>query len=137
MSDKVCIFCQKEADTRDHIPAKQMFKGELNSSLITVPSCFTCNSSYQPDEDFFRQFWASMLMDSSNEAKRMIENEVTRSIKRRPALAMQMFNQMQLVNAYTKAGIFLGKKTAFHVSDDDRSRINRVVKKNHQRSFFA
>ncbi len=136
MSEKVCIFCQKKADTREHIPAKQLFKGDLDSSLITVPSCSDCNSSFQSDEDFFRQFWASMFMEASEEAKRMFENEITRSIKRKPALAAQMFSQMQLVNAYTQAGKYSGRKTAYHISDDDRSRINRVVRKIIKGLFF-
>ncbi len=124
-----CIYCGKLADTNEHIPAKQLFKGLIKESLITVPSCKECNQSYQKDEDFFRQFFSGMLMDRSKYAKQLMENEVTRSIKRRPALARQMFNQMQLVEVQTKSGSSLGKKTLYRVSDSDHNRINRVVNK--------
>lgn len=124
-----CIYCGNLADTQEHIPAKQLFKGLTKESLITVPSCQKCNQGYQKDEDFFRQFFSGMLMDRSKYAQQLMENEVTRSIKRKPALARQMFSQMKLVEVYTKTGIYLGKQTMYKVSNSDKSRINKVVEK--------
>lgn len=129
MNDQKCIFCNRPADTREHIPAKQLFKGIPEKPLITVPSCKECNSGFQNDEDFFRQFNAGFLMDRSQVASQIMNNEVTRSIKRKPALARQMFNQMKLVDAYTKSGLYVGKMTAYNVSDSDKKRINRVATK--------
>jgi len=124
-----CIFCNKPANTKEHIPPKQLFKGKPKRNLITVPSCKKCNESFQKDEDFFRQFWVSMLMDKSPKAKEMVNSEITRSIKRKPALAHQMFNQMKLVNVQTPGGIYLGKKTAYRLSDSDIKRTDRIIKK--------
>lgn len=124
-----CIFCGQPADTKEHIPPKQFFKSIPEKSLITVPSCLVCNSGFQKDEDFFRQFWVSMLMERSPVAKQLMNNEVSRSIQRTPALGWQMFNQMSLVDLVTPAGIHLGKKTAYQVSDSDASRINSIVTK--------
>lgn len=135
-TSKNCVFCGKEADTREHIPAKQFFKGIPDKSLITVPSCKACNKGFQKDEDFFRQFFVSMLIDKSSRAKEMMDSEISRSIKRAPALGSQMFSQMQLVNAYTKSGIYLGQKTMYSISDSDRERVKRVVKKIVQGLFF-
>lgn len=131
-----CIFCGKIADTKEHIPAKQFFKGIPDKHLITVPSCKICNKGFQKDEDFFRQFYVSMLMERSTYAKQLMENEISRSIIRTPALGHQMFGQMQLVNAYTKSGLYLGRKTMYRVSDSDKERIDRVVKKIMQGLFF-
>lgn len=131
-----CIFCEKMADTREHIPAKHFFKGVLNKPLITVPSCKECNSGFQKDEDFFRQFIVSMFMDRSPEAKRLMDGEISRSILRTPALGLQMFNQMKLVNIYTKSGLYKGKATQYKISDSDRIRVNRVVSKIIKGLFF-
>lgn len=136
MKPNICIYCQNVADTREHIPPKQLFKGTLDKSLITVPSCRTCNASFQKDEDFFRQFYVSMLTDRSPQAKSLMNNEITRSIKRNPALGFQMFKQMQLVEAYTKSGLSLGKKTMYTISDSDRERIDRIVTKIIKGLFF-
>ena len=133
---QVCIFCGKFADTQEHIPPKQFFKGHLDKPLITVPSCKSCNVSFQKDEDFFRQFYASMLMERSPEAKKLMDGEISRSILRKPALGSQMFSQMKLVDAYTKSGIYKGKMTMYAVSDSDKNRINRVVTKVIKGLFF-
>ena len=132
-----CIFCGSPADTKEHIPAKHFFKGTPDMSLITVPSCNKCNKGFQKDEDFFRQFNTSFLMDRSERAKELMENEITRSIKRKPALTRQMFSQMQLVDAYTKsAKIYVGKVTAYHVTTNDTKRLNRIVRKIIEGLFF-
>ena len=127
--DNDCIFCGKGAGTREHIPPKQFFKDTPDKPLITVPSCSACNRSFQKDEDFFRQFYVSILMERSSEAKKLMEGEVSRSILRTPALGHQMFSQMKLVDAYTKSGLYKGKMTMYTVSDTDKVRINRVVNK--------
>lgn len=131
-----CIYCGKVADTREHIPPKQFFKGTLGNPLVTVPSCKACNAGFQKDEDFFRQFYASMLMERSLEAKKLMEGEVSRSILRSPALGHQMFSQMKLVDAYTRSGLYTGKMTMYTVSDSDKARINRVVNKIIKSLFF-
>lgn len=131
-----CIFCGDEANTREHIPAKQFFKGVPEKDLVTVPSCSRCNAEFQKDEDFFRQFWVSMLLDKSQKARQMFDDEITRSIKRRPSLGFQMFSQMKLIDLHTKSGEYLGKKTAYKISDSDGKRIDRVVNKIVKGIFF-
>lgn len=135
-TNSICIYCGKAADTREHIPPKQFFKGTPDKPLITVPSCNACNAGFQKDEDFFRQFYASMLMARSPEAKKLMEGEVSRSILRTPALGHQMFSQMKLVDAYTRSGLYKGKMTMYTVSDSDKARINRVVTKTIKGLFF-
>lgn len=135
-TNRACIYCGKPADTREHIPPKQFFKGTPDKPLITVPSCKSCNAGFSKDEDFFKQFYASMLMDRSPEAKKLMEGEVSRALLRKPALGHQMFSQMKLVDAYTKSGLYKGKMTMYTVSDSDRKRIDRVVTKVIKGLFF-
>lgn len=136
IKDNICIFCGNIADTKEHIPAKQFFKNVPDKNLITVPSCKLCNSGFQKDEDFFRQFWVSMLLDRSTHAKNIFDNEISRSIKRRPLLGFKMFSQMELKDVYTKSGIYLGKMTAYYISDSDRNRIDSVITKIIKGLFF-
>jgi hypothetical protein len=131
-----CIYCGELADTKEHIPAKQFFKNTPEKDLITVPSCLSCNKSFQKDEDFFRQFYVSFLMEKSSVAMEMFDNEISRSIKRKPSLGFQMFSQMELKDVYTKSGIYLDKMTAYKISDLDKFRINRVVDKIIKGLFF-
>lgn len=131
-----CIFCGNSANTKEHIPAKQFFKGAPDKPLITVSSCKKCNEGFQKDEDFFRQFNAGFLMDRSQRAKELMENEIARSIKRKPALGHQIFSQMRLVDAYTKSGLYVGKMIGYKVSNSDRDRINRIVTKIIQGLFY-
>ncbi len=131
-----CIFCGHPADTREHIPAKQFFKGTPDKPLITVPSCSVCNAGFQKDEDFFRQFYVSMLLERSPEAKKLMDGEVSRSILRSPALGFQMFSQMKLVDVYAQSGLFKDTMTMYSVSDADKVRINRVVNKIIKGLFF-
>jgi hypothetical protein len=124
-----CIYCGLIAGTREHIPSKQFFKGIQKKKLLVVPSCLTCNRSFQKDEDFFRQFWASMLMDRSAVAAELVNGPIMRSIQYKPKLGLQMLNQMRIIDLVTKSGIYLGKRTVFELSEFDRQRIDRVVNK--------
>ena len=135
-SDKNCIYCGQSADTKEHIPSKQFFKGKADKPLITVPSCKSCNASFQKDEEFFRQFYVSMLMGHSPVAKQLMDGEISRSILRKPALGHQMFSQMKLVDTFTKAGLYKGKMTMYKVGDTDKIRIDQVVTKIIKGLFF-
>lgn len=136
MPEAQCIFCGVAADTREHVPPKQFFKGIPEKDLITVPSCKKCNQSFQSDEDFFRQFWVSMLMGRAPRAKEIALNEMARAILRRPALAWRMFSQMRPINRYTPSGVLIEQATLYHITPEDRARINRVVDKTIRGLFF-
>lgn len=136
MEDKICIFCLEKADTKEHIPAKHFFKDVSGVNLVTVPSCQKCNSGFQKDEDFFRQFWVSYFMGRSSEVERAMKNEISRSIKRKPALGWQMSKQMRPVNVVSETGAVLRQATAWKITDSDLVRIHRIVGKIIQGLFF-
>lgn len=125
----ICVYCGLKADTKDHIPTKNLFQSTSGISFITVPSCRKCNSGFQKDEEFFRQLLASILYKQSPVASFLLHNPIARSMKRKPALGMQMFKQMNLVDHYSKGRIYLGKKTAIHITKKDHQRIFNVLDK--------
>ncbi|KKU57755.1 MAG: hypothetical protein UX80_C0010G0016 [Candidatus Amesbacteria bacterium GW2011_GWA2_47_11b] len=125
----VCVYCGKEADTREHIPARNLFSITANVPFITVPSCKTCNSGFQMDEEFFRNFLVSILYEQSQSATILLDNSVARSMRRKPALGLKMFEQMSLVDYYDGFGNYHGKKTAMHIKPEDHARIYRVLDK--------
>lgn len=127
--EKKCIYCGNRADTREHIPARNLAQNSAGIHFITVPSCRDCNSKFQKDEEFFRQFLVSILYEQSPVASFLLDNPVARSIKRRPALGIQMFKQMSVVDLYNKGGIYLGKRTALQITKQDHSRVFSVLDK--------
>lgn len=128
-AEKKCIYCGNKADTKEHIPARNLLQNTTGVKFITVPSCRSCNSNFQKDEEFFRQLLVSILYEQSPVASFLLNNPVARSMKRKPALGVQMFNQMSLVNLYSKGGIYLGKRTALQITKQDHQRTFVVLDK--------
>jgi len=131
-----CIYCGLNADTREHIPTKNLIQNKTQAQFITVPSCRKCNSGFQKDEEFFRQFLVSIMYEQSPVATFLLNNPVARSIKRKPALGMQMFNQMKIVDFYSRGGIYLGKRTAINIKKKDHQRVFNVLDKYIKGLFF-
>lgn len=126
---KNCIYCNKIAETREHIPARNLFIDTKDIHFITVPSCFKCNQGFQLDEEYFRNFLVSILYEQSTVATLLLDNPVGRSIKRKPSLGLRMFNQMSLVDVYSKSGSYIGRKTGLRITKEDHRRIFRVLDK--------
>ena len=133
---KKCIYCGQRANTREHIPARNLVKDKGSVQFITVPSCSKCNSGFQKDEEFFRQLIASILYEQSPVATFLLNNPVARSMKRKPALGVQMFQQMKVVNLYSKGNIYLGKRTAINITKNDHQRVFHVLDKYIEGLFF-
>src|SRR5438128_79472 len=50
-----CIYCGAAKDlTNDHVPPKAAFPKPRPSDLITVPSCRSCNKSFEQDDEYFK-----------------------------------------------------------------------------------
>lgn len=126
---KQCIYCGKSANTREHIPARNLFSSTKDVSFVTVPSCLSCNQGFELDEEYFRNLLVSILYEKSTIATQLLDGSVGRSIKRKPNLGRKMFNQMSLVDVYSKSGILLGKKTGLQMTKDDHKRIFNVLDK--------
>lgn len=135
-SSQSCIFCNKKANTREHIPAQNLYKGIATLKPIIVPSCHQCNKGLSEDEEYFRNLISSLRYDESVSASALFETTIKRSMKRRPALGLSILEQMSHVNLYSPGGIYLGKKTAWKLTRDDHKRIYRVLDKYVKGLFF-
>lgn len=125
MNDKKCIYCGAFADTEDHIPSKNLFpqQDRQDAKFVKVPSCSKCNSGFSKDEEFVRNYFASLAHDHSSKAVELFNTTIKRSIQKRPALGRSFMRKMSLVDIYTPAGIYVGKRTKVKITDQDLDRI--------------
>ena len=71
---KQCYNCrkvlEKENKTKEHIPAKNLFRGfnqKLSNNIITVPACKKCNEEFGKNTDEeFRNFIAAISGEGKN-----------------------------------------------------------------------
>lgn len=47
-----CVYCCKEANSREHIPSKIFLDKPYGTNLAILPSCIECNNSYSGDEQY-------------------------------------------------------------------------------------
>lgn len=48
-----CLFCGNKADSKDHIPSKNLLEKPYPLNLLTIDSCVKCNQSFSLDEEYF------------------------------------------------------------------------------------
>lgn len=123
-----CTYCNCVANTKDHIPPKCMFPKPRPASLITVSSCFSCNSSFSKDDEYLRDVLCFREELSGNP----FVDELNQSIPRRfdRSESRHYFNylhaRMGEETVKTTSGIYLGRKATFNV---DLRRIERVLRR--------
>lgn len=128
---KTCVYCGQPADSEDHIPSLNLFVPAMRrkAKFTKVYSCRKCNGGFSMDEEFFRNFIVTLAEEHSDEATRLFNSKVRRSIEKRPALGKILLRNMSLVDVITDAGIFVGKRTKIEAPESDRSRIFNVMDK--------
>lgn len=131
---RICIYCGKTLTknnyTRDHIPSRSLFpKGKIIKKPIIVDCCLDCNHSFSLDEEWFRLFLVNLSQDKSFAADQMFWTKIKNSIEKRPAIGHKIMNNMEVVDYYSQAGIYLGKKTKIKLTDDDWNRYHNVLNK--------
>ena len=128
---KQCVYCQREhGQTKDHVFPKGFFPESYNKiNLITVPSCNICNVGYSKDEQYFIHFITNISAENSSEAKELHNTKIKRSIQHSKKLGEHILNKMELVDSYSKSGIYIGKKTKIEISKVDWARYHNVLDK--------
>jgi len=122
-----CIFCgSAEKITADHIPPKCLFPDPKPTTLITVPSCEKCNSSYKKDDEYFRICILAQPDVNPTGWKIWNEKVIGRSLKRSPSLRRELLNNLIPVKLRSPSGIYLGDAEALKFP---KRRINPVVKR--------
>ncbi|OGC51768.1 hypothetical protein A2982_00605 [candidate division WWE3 bacterium RIFCSPLOWO2_01_FULL_39_13] len=127
--NKKCIYCGKKAETKDHIPSKNLYPKTKGLNFTTVPSCNKCNQSFSSDEVFFRDHITAFSLDKSMNASYLFDTKIKRSIIKDKTLANYMFNKMSIVEVKTPQGLYMGKKTAITMNNNDWQHIYKVLDK--------
>ena len=124
---KNCIYCDKPATTKDHVPQECFFPKPAPKNLITVPSCFDCNNSFADDENYVRTVLASArLNDIPNSPVEKIWNQkVQRSLQKNPKVLKEVFKSFLPIDVY-HGSIYFGKRPGFRC---DRERVDRIMGK--------
>lgn len=127
----VCIYCGNTADTEDHIPSKNLFltKHRQKVKFSKVPACRVCNVGFSKDEEFLRNFFTTLGNEESDRAAELFNTKVKSSIEQRPALGRSILRNMTLVDIFTPAGIYIGKRTKIQITQVVLDRIFAVMNK--------
>jgi hypothetical protein len=115
-----CVYCgEKKKTTKDHVISQNLFPEEYKKkNMIIVPCCVDCNRSFSLDEEYFRIFLCGAALEHSRHADALFFTKVRRCIQRRPQIISDMYKRMDLVDLYTKSGIYLGKRTRINFQQD-------------------
>jgi len=125
-----CVYCAQLADTKDHIPSKNLFPTGMGpKNPIVVPSCVECNHRFSLDEEWFRYFVCAVAEPYSFCARQIFFSQIKRSIWRKPQIAFKLLKRMEIVDFYTKTGLYLGKVTQIKPTREDWSRFSNVLDK--------
>ncbi|OGC78197.1 MAG: hypothetical protein A2Z27_01065 [candidate division Zixibacteria bacterium RBG_16_50_21] len=105
-----CYLCgKKDISTRDHIPPKGLFLSPAPSNLITVPSCESCNKSYELDDEYLRVFLSSRPNRNTIAKQIWDEKVVGKTFRRSPKLREVLSRTIRTSELHTPAGIYIGK----------------------------
>jgi len=125
---KICVYCGKEATTRDHVPPKGFFREPFPANLKTVPACFDCNNGNSADEDYLRNVFAMSYEEgniSTEIAKDVWEQKVTRTIGKNKKFLNDISNSFKDINVF-QDGKYLGKKASFKI---EREKVEKAISK--------
>jgi hypothetical protein len=133
-----CVYCGEIREiTRDHVISSNLFPNSYEKkNVIIAPSCLKCNKGYSLDEEYFRIFVCGAGLEHSQQAVDLSFSKVRRGIQRKPDIISDMYKRMDLVDLYTKGGIFIGKRTRIIISDKDWERYCNVLNKYIKGLFF-
>jgi hypothetical protein len=118
-----CVYCGRIGKlTRDHVPPRCLFPKMPHEQLITVKSCFECNTAASKDDQWF----VSMLaLREGSEVDQETISSVVRALARPEAAGFRtnILAGMRWVNVRTPAGLFVSLRL---VSDVNLNRLARV-----------
>ncbi len=91
-----CVYCDNPSGTRDHVPPRCLLERPLPTTLITVPSCRTCNASFAKDEEYFATVLAHVGSDPKLERRVEPGGLSDRALTRRPFFAEMIENSLRV-----------------------------------------
>ncbi|MCW9709260.1 hypothetical protein [Fodinibius salsisoli] len=137
MANQNCIYClERDANSKDHTPPKNLFPKDKRNDLITVPCCKKCNRSFSKDEEYCRAVISSTGQSQRNpSAKEILTGKVFRSLERDQAKGFRNYLRKSISPAlvYSGSGIYLGRGSKIKVQME---RVYNVIKKTVQGLVF-
>lgn len=123
----LCVFCQKSAETKDHVPSKLIFPKPRPDNLVTVPACFNCNNSSGKDEEYFLATFMFSDAGTSEAGKKLWNQKLNRMYDKNIGLRGKIAQNIESAKEiYTPTGIYLGKRMILNL---DEERVYKVIRK--------
>jgi hypothetical protein len=83
LKPQLCIYCNRAvADTVDHIPPKLLLAKPYPNNLLTVPSCFKCNSSFQKHDEYTRVIASVDIRNAKHQSVKVNMPAILRSLQK-------------------------------------------------------
>ena len=127
MDQRICYLCGEIIGTKevsvDHVPPKQFFPKLIRRQhnldrLKTLPSHKTCNTDYQPDEDYFINSIGTMAVEGSPVGRALWEDiKITLKRPQGQILGGEILKEF---SEYSDAGIVLPHGKMFKKFDPKR-----------------
>ncbi|QQT24500.1 hypothetical protein [Sphingobacterium spiritivorum] len=113
-----CTYCDAFADTRDHIPSKNILEKPYPNNLLTIPACKKCNQSFSSDEEYFLNVLVEISKNPNLLTRKMEGGSVFKARSRSYKLNARIQNSLVKMD---------DGKIYFKAETD---RIKRVIEKN-------
>jgi hypothetical protein len=127
-----CVYCgSTENLTKDHIPPKNLFAKPRPTNLITVPSCESCNASFQMDDEYLQMVLHARLETGGHPELLKLKPTLAKSLRRRESVGFhrRIRNSMFKAELISKEGIYLGAAPAMSVQGKRLERSGtRIIK---------
>ena len=95
--DMKCVYCGKNATTREHVPSKCFLDKPYPDNLLTLPACKECNNGFSEDEQYF--FYLSDYISSiENYEGEFTREKVKLSFDHSDKLEDRMINSLKIEN---------------------------------------
>ena len=81
-----CSYCRREATTNDHVVPRCLLEKPYPANLLTIPSCYTCNTGFKQDEEYFLAVMAQSGFAPTLMSKLDENGVVDRMLQKSPGL---------------------------------------------------
>lgn len=83
---RLCVYCGKQADSKDHAPPQCLMLPPLPTNLITLPACKSCNNGFSFDENVVRVFLSQIGAHSRLVEERLPGGWLDKTLERSPRI---------------------------------------------------
>nr|WP_294814747.1 hypothetical protein [uncultured Sphingomonas sp.] len=93
---RTCIYCGRNAETRDHVPPKALLLEPWPNNLRTVPSCSPCNTDWSLDEQYLAIMVAHLTQHPEVAARLNPGSDIYRALEAAPRLDDRIVNLLSV-----------------------------------------